>query len=728
MPLTVDQLRTFDSNWGNLVVQQDSNGAQVKGGGLKHALASLFRTDSAQARNKATYTAIRNAIMQDDRFFAPEVKAKADQLLKGLDNGSGISASTIKGIIRQLDEMSTPEKQREAVRKAAIGHLATSVIVNHIPDSVKQKYIELAADFAAYRSDPNASMSSINVGARVNEFNQLMLEIFNDFGDDEEAMEIFCKTLNNYATGGDAVSINPADKIRSLADTVLDNVQEANHIGTSLHYGGAAKSFLATLKRTGALRPNVMIDVANKGATLPKCGLDHLISFSDAGEIHRAISKMADAMDKARSEMNPSDTRGLDDNELGACLVKTAMARLSDNERWNLLKALESKGGMNLLGFYAQRPADPKAQRMTLVYSSLVAHLRAEFMMRNAGESVVAPAVDAAALPPEAICEFANGVDDVVTGGAAQQIKDFALGASGIDDAEEPGMMLRGRMNAIAKGLVAKSTVIRMDSLRAGELGEKIGPPDLDLQGDFEEYFTQGFEAFDEDFATIYMSNGTIVAPTTPQEARDALVQFITDDPAARYDEHTDPEVKIKVNILLGRMTASTIGDMTTAVGAAFEPEGKRRVINPYGNLVKEQHVFSKDENGTVNVRHSIRIDKPILPMINKEHGNPWAFSGDDNSYFEASMHVSFPADNFNRLARADWSQLDTSDVIEAVDGGPGNKAPRRYEKIPGLVYDDFRFTGEVSMSFRLHADALQSAPMESNQFVVRWHRHEDPV
>ena len=125
MPLTVEQLRSFDSNWGNLVVQQDANGAQqVKAGGLRHALASLFHTDAAQARNKATYTAIRNAIMQDDRFFAPDVKAKADELLKGLDNGSGISASTIKGIIRQLDEMSTPEKQREAVRKAAIGHLA----------------------------------------------------------------------------------------------------------------------------------------------------------------------------------------------------------------------------------------------------------------------------------------------------------------------------------------------------------------------------------------------------------------------------------------------------------------------------------------------------------------------------------------------------------------------------------------------------------------------------
>jgi hypothetical protein len=365
---------------------------------------------------------------------------------------------------------------------------------------------------------------------------------------------------------------------------------------------------------------------------------------------------------------------------------------------------------------------------MNLVFSSLVAHLRAEFNGTDPGATVAAPNVNAATLPPEAICEFATGVDDVVTGAATQQIKDYALSASGIDAAADPGAELKGRMNAIAKGLVTKSIVMRMDSLRAGELGAKNGPPDLDLRLESEDYLEEGMNVFGTDFVKIHLADGTVLSPTSAAEARDALVKFITDNPAAHYDEHMNADLKTKVNILMESMTASTLFDMNTSFGAAFEPEGKRRVINPYGTISKEQHVFSKDENGTINVSHSLRMDKPILPMINKETGSPWAFSGDANSYFETSMQVTYPADNFNALARADWSQLDSTDVLKAVDGGPGDKAPHRYEKIPESVSDAYRFTGDVSMSFSLHVDALQPNSMESDQFVRRWHRHEDPV
>ena len=114
--------------------------------------------------------------------------------------------------------------------------------------------------------------------------------------------------------------------------------------------------------------------------------------------------------------------------------------------------------------------------------------------------------------------------------------------------------------------------------------------------------------------------------------------------------------------------------------------------------------------------------------MINKDTGCPWAFSGDDNSYYETSLQVTFPADNFNALARADWSQLDTTDMIKAIDDGPGDKAPHRFETLSGLVPEAYRFKGDVSMSFSLHVDALKPEPWESDQLVKRWRRHEDPI
>ena len=96
--------------------------------------------------------------------------------------------------------------------------------------------------------------------------------------------------------------------------------------------------------------------------------------------------------------------------------------RLPEDARRNLLAALETNDGMNLLGYYAQHAEDPKAQRMSLVYSSLVAHLRAEFRNEDAGASVSAPNVNMATLPPDALCEFS--LDDVIGGGEAQTLKD----------------------------------------------------------------------------------------------------------------------------------------------------------------------------------------------------------------------------------------------------------------------------------------------------------------
>ncbi len=700
MALTVDQLRSFDSNWGNLVVQQGSAGtaAQVKAGGLRHALSSLFHMDAAQARNRETYNAIRDAIMRDERFFAPEVKAKAAELLKGLDDGSRIKASTIKGIINQLDEMSTPEKQREAVRKAAIGHLAASDILDDIPEAVKEKYMDLAADFAAHRSDSNVSMASINVGARVDEFNQLMRGIFKDFGD-LNARAVLCATLNNCATGDDSVSLVPADRLRTLADTVKKNMQELREISQSR---GAAigKSCLAMLKRIGALRPDVMTTVVDKGAALPKCGLELLNRQSDAGAIHRAVAKMADAMGKARAEMDPHDTRGLDDGELGSCLVKSAMVRLPPTARRNLLAALESNGGMNLLGYYAQHAENPKAQDMKLVYSALLTHLRAEFKGADPGATVSAPPADVAKLPPAAICDFS--VEDVITGDAASRLKEISVAKSGIANEAE----LQSRMNAIAKTAVSMTIITGMDSLRAGPAdGTKSGPLVFDAHPTgFDKDFVRNVEST-PDYVTIFMDDGTPVSPKTTGDARDAFVKFITGDPNAEYKNVTDAKLKTKVHILMSCIHQAAGSSVGYAFGIALDPNGAKAPLS-FGGESFEKYVLSKDENGAITVSYKLHHTSPVVIFNN---ANALATSDADAS-LDAVLDVTFSAEDFDGLARANWSELRTPSDLRALEK---SGTPHKYEAIQSQIEDEkgpynaFSFKGEVRTATVLHIDTL---------------------
>ncbi len=699
MPLSVDQLRSFDSNWGNLVLQQDNGDTKVKAGGLRHALASLFHTHGAETRNKATYDAIHDAIMHEERFAAPDVKAKAQELLQGLGSGSRIKASTIKDIIGQLDAMSTPEKQRESVRKSAIGHLAARGVPGNIPASVQEKYKQLAAEFAVYGLDAGESISSIRVDQRVDEFNQMMSGIFTDLNDDDAAA-VFCRMLSGIAAGDGAVSVgNVADRIRTLAAALKDNMRELDAIGGS-HGAALREILLTTLKSTGALRPGALTALADKGASLPTCGLDILKGQSGAGAIHRAISKMAEAMDKARLELPAQTMRGLDNDAIGACLVKSVLARLPENARRNLLAALESKGGMNLLGYYAQHSDDPKAQSMSLAYSTLLAHLRAEFNGDESDAAVQAPSANVAALPPEAIYDFS--LDDVITGAAANQIKALSVGKSGIASVAE----LQSRMNAIAKTAVTMTIITGMDSLRAGpELGQKSGPPLLDdVTTGFDKDFVRA-KQFMPDYLTFLMDDGTPEKPQTPAEARDAFVKFITGDPNAEYKNVTDVQLKTKVHILMTcieQATASTVG---IAFGTAMDPAGAKAPIT-YGGDQEEKYVLSKDENGAITINYKLH-HSPLIVVFNDEGG---LATTDANASLDSTLAITFPADDLDRLASANWSKLASPIDLRALEK---SKTPHKYETLQRSFDDDkspykpFSFQGEVSTSTSLHIDSL---------------------
>ena len=702
MPLSVDQLRQFDSNWGNLVVQQDASGTQVKGGGLRHALASLFRTDAAQARNKATYTAIRNAIMQDDRFFAPDVKAKADELLKGLDNGSGISASTIKGIIRQLDEMSTPEKQRDAVKKAAVGHLAATGVPGNIPASIQAKYTELAADFAAFRPNARTSMASIKVDQRVTEFNRLMHGFFRSMGDDAKAQEVFCATLNKYTPGdGGVVTLNPADRLKGLLDTVQDNLRELDTIGNAR--GAALRdSFLATLKLTGGVRSGALTELADKGAALPKCGLDFLNGRSGAFAIHRAIAEMADAMERGRSELSRNVTTGFGLDEAGACMVKAAVSGLSQAEKRNLLDALGSAGGLNLLGCYAQNVADPKTQRMNLVYSSLLTHLRAELEGKDPAATVRPPQLDPRLLPPAVLSEYSPG--DTVMGDLAQQINDFGMKGSDIEHAANPAAELKKRMDSVAKGKVFMQFVTGMADLF---VPNATGKPVFDLN----KVDTAFNRDVDRDHNTagymqIRLADGTTIAPNSGLEGRDALAKLVTGDSSARYDGLRDDKTKTKVQLLMCCLHQGMGDTVTRGVGLAYrlDQQFPRVLLTQGGGARAHNYVISKAPNGDIKIGYNLRFTSPSLQLV--DDANMMVKSTTQDSTAEFSLEITIPPDNLEKLSGAGWSTFKGGDALSAKENGAD---PQRFETLQNDVADEFRFTGDVSLSFSVRADELKA-------------------
>ena len=353
-----------------------------------------------------------------------------------------------------------------------------------------------------------------------------------------------------------------------------------------------------------------------------------------------------------------------------------------------------------------QNADNPKAQRMGIVYSALLTHLRAEFDDdADPGETVRAPAVDAAALPSEAICDIATDIDDLLTGSGMRELKAAMMKGSGLDQAANPVAALKSRMNAIAKGSFVGTIVTGMDCLRVGKEGERSGPPDLDKT-------PTGFDldlvrevAYDPHYITVQMDDGTTVSPTTPKEARDALVRFITGDPNAEFELVRDDKLKTKVHLLMCCMHQAAGADIAKAFGTAFDSKGVKSPFASGGGQVDtiQKFTVSKDEKGAITVNFRLHSISPSIALLMPRTKFDGLATTEQDATLDASMEVTFSPENFNELASADWAHLDTDDLRNAEK----SDKPHKFATLPNKVKEQYRFTGDVRTSFSLHAETL---------------------
>lgn len=119
MNLTVDSLRNFS---GSVNLLLNTERQSVERAGKRHSIASFFGVASAQAANRQTFEAIKHAVLSDERFFG--VHDKVCELLSTIDANKAIKAEAIKSIVGQLDQLSTPARQEAQLLERFEIHLA----------------------------------------------------------------------------------------------------------------------------------------------------------------------------------------------------------------------------------------------------------------------------------------------------------------------------------------------------------------------------------------------------------------------------------------------------------------------------------------------------------------------------------------------------------------------------------------------------------------------------
>ena len=408
MSLNIDQIRNYSRDGSLAIADAGGDGqARITKTNFLHWFKCLIGNTKAIEKNQTTLDALRTAIQNDPRYFDDEVQNRATQLLANVSTKRSIGAATIKGIVAELDQMSTPVEQRKSVMRLATGHLL-GLGMPEGAAGMEKAYKDAAVKFTLYRRQ-GESYASIKVPDRLKEFNAIMDRAFDRLGDDLAAKDLFAA----YVGKGRLFSGNGAPKseeaIGAIVDGIKETVGELDKIGAK-HGEMVRANILAGLKELGApIPPDVLRCHIDGAANMPKCGLDKLNANSSAAEIHEAIAKFVKSIEtKLRAVRFDSD-----DPYTIVWLQKIigmgAVASLSNGEKKSLLDALKSEHGGNLLVFYGANAvgAGPFQTMLVNVETGIQTQLKSDVDHAPPNTLVEMPAdYNAAILPENAILDI----------------------------------------------------------------------------------------------------------------------------------------------------------------------------------------------------------------------------------------------------------------------------------------------------------------------------------
>ena len=421
--------------------------------------------------------------------------------------------------------------------------------------------------------------------------------------------------------------------------------------------------------------------VDQAGRNMDRQGLDKLGEASSGAEIHKALEDFYNEVVRVG---------GKNGDLVHARLVQSAIAAMPEERQRALAAALMSRDGRNLLSFYSAMTTMSTAAK-TFYFSTvmqIVEQLKSSLGLDGDELSLPGPAeYDVKTLPSAAL--VAASPSQIVSGNAMPEVKqrftDFKA-----RHGDGAAKVFRDRMNNSLENNIITT------------MAKRLGGPNFDV------------DAVDEQFEVDLKRDLTITVPTGAgrvqlprdfRQARDTLVRFVANEPYATWDTASIVD-KTKVRILMGTINQGMYAMLRQGLWEALD-ETRQSSESPF-DLTNEkgekQWTFelSREANGDIKVKmHSLRHYTAGLTWDAQRKMNITEISS--RSFEEFDCEVTFPVDNMNQLARADWSRFNPKKVDDIFK--KMGDTPKSRERQAKSVPREFRFAGKAEMSVHFHIE-----------------------
>lgn len=673
MSFDIQTLREMGADISRFTLSSDGT---IQKQGILHRLKSFFGDREACDANIQTLAIIRQAIQDESDYFADDVKKLGLARIDAMRTDRAIDAAQIRSIIAELDSMSGPDDRKKAQSQRITAYFANPD--HHVPACFQGHENEWRSVQNAIRQrltmkEPQGGFGKQDFAGEIAQYEQAIQGLFDGLADVEGGVEELWGVVQRGGFLRSSIGIRDIADLQAIAANVRSVLTEADALSKA--HGPRLHAIVLTSMRD-MLRPfpaGTTTQIVNAGLSLPLMGLDRLTARSSVPEIHAAIASFSKKLCTYYFAGKDFTLNGPEEHSAaGALLTETAIDALPEETKRNILAALSTEDGQNLLAFYYTQTSSADSMNIINTISRITEALKTSLGMENPTEELPHPDdPDLSKIPLD--IRTAYSIDEIVSGDM------FMPGKLGITQYDERIDEFRAKMNAFA---TATQTVNIASQLSR----ESAYPTESTV-----------FEADLGRAMKIRMPDGKLLKNGSEKAAKDgvdAIIQFVTGDAKATV-ESASPTDKIKAHIVMAIMNQSCNGIATNGFYQSLNPdinsESPPFTISEAAGTRVEEYAVGRDERGDITITLKYKCGAQVLSIPNPKTVEDILL--DAGSYIEYEVTTKISAANLDALAQADWSQLDCR-PLDAPEYRSFQGAFNAANLIPGK----YRFTGTTTL------------------------------
>ena len=528
---------------------------------------------------------------------------------------------------------------------------------------------------------------------------------------DADAVDIVTKNITKKILYTGTSDLRTEADIRQKVGDIVSNLEELKAASNgNPAVVAAGKAFL--MEHGGNTLPRgLFTKMAEAAAKIPLDQIRDLSASSPARSIHKAVADLNEALDDAMVSSGVANHLEAPEERTNARLFLTSVAMSQCNQvaLRNIHDALNSNSSKQLLAFYREcrtedfqqldgqsedirKGAESVADECELCLRGLDAAVNENINRMNPSQPKMKP------IP------FIDDNLNMRAVGGDKMVSDIVSAAEAYN-AKRTDDYINATVTGSGQGAEVMKNLLRAKLGNASKPEEKLGKSlsanakammNWNICGEMKKIVTGKECQFKADIyrgTNVTLTNGKNSFKLTMkfETARDELAQFVTGDANATYEGLTKAEDKNKVHLLMALVSQETEKAAQMGSEIAIEP---RESDQAFGEWFKHD---GQSRSYTVEMRHDGGIalhyvmDNEITDIKDNttNDGLNDEISVGAGSRWKCTLDYTLKGDEFNRLAKLDFSKFDDSEgkaFFEEKEDMPDGTRQGHANKLEGTV------------------------------------------